>query len=119
MSMDLPTWRTRSRGPDKNPEVSRAAMAFVRTVLTMNEALLEEDRKIKLLRFIIDLNQAVLMQQVDLTLREAFQIMRDTRQAVLNLFPDKESVYELIYAPRFRRIIRERFVLPGGRTGQR
>jgi hypothetical protein len=80
----------------------------------MNEALLEEDKRMRLLRFVIDLNQAVLMQQVDLTLREAFQIMRDTRQAALNLFPGKEDVYELIYAPRFRRIIRERFVIPGG-----
>ena len=80
----------------------------------MNEALLEEDKRMRILRFVIDLNQAVLMQQVDLTLREAFQIMRDTRQAALNLFPGKEDVYELIYAPRFRRIIRERFVIPGG-----
>ncbi len=80
----------------------------------MNEALLEEDKRMRLLRFVIDLNQAVLMQQVDLTLREAFQIMRDTRQAALNLFPGKDDVYELIYAPRFRRIIRERFVIPGG-----
>jgi hypothetical protein len=80
----------------------------------MNEALLEEDKRMRLLRFVIDLNQAVLMQQVDLTLREAFQIMRDTRQAALNLFPGKEDVYELIYAPRFRRIIRERFVISGG-----
>ncbi len=84
----------------------------------MNEALLEEDKRMRLLRFVIDLNQAVLMQEVDLTLREAFQIMRDTRQAALNLFPGKEDVYELIYAPRFRRIIRERFVIPGGLAKQ-
>ncbi|MGC1455535.1 MAG: hypothetical protein WA946_10160 [Nitrospirota bacterium] len=83
----------------------------------MNEALLEEDKRMRILRFVIDLNQAVLMQQADLTLREAFQIMRDTRQAALNLFPGKEDVYELIYAPRFRRIIRERFVIPGGLRG--
>lgn len=80
----------------------------------MKDALLEEDRRMRLLRFVVDLNQALLMQQMDLTLREAFQIVRDTRKAVLNLFPDKEGAYELIYAPRFRRIIRERFVIPGG-----
>jgi hypothetical protein len=85
----------------------------------MKEALLEEDRRMRMLRFVVDLNQAILMQQVDLTLREAFKIMRDTRQAVLNLFPGKESAYELIYAPRFRRIITERFVIPGGRAQQR
>lgn len=80
----------------------------------MKDALLEEDRRMRILRFVVDLNQALLMQQMDLTLREAFQIMRDTKRAALNLFPDKEGAYELIYAPRFRRIIRERFLIPGG-----
>jgi hypothetical protein len=80
----------------------------------MNTALLEEDKKIRLLRFVVNLNLAVIMQQADLTLRDAFQIMKDTKRAALNLFPDKEDVYELIYAPRFKRTIRERFVIPGG-----
>ena len=80
----------------------------------MNEALREEEKKMRLLRFVVDVNQAVLMQQADLTLRDAFEILKNTRQAALNLFPDKEDVFELIYTPRFRRIIRERFVIPGG-----
>ena len=80
----------------------------------MKEALQEEEKRIRLLRFVVDLNQAVLMQQADLTMREAFEIIKNTRRAALNLFPDKESVFDLIYAPRFRRIIRERFVIPGG-----
>lgn len=72
-----------------------------------------------MLRFIVDLNQALLLQQADLTLCEAFKIMRDTKQAVLNLFPGKDTTYELIYAPRFRRIIAERFVIIGGLSRQR
>ena len=80
----------------------------------MKEALQEEEKKLRMLRFIVDLNQAVLLQQADLTLRDAFEILKNTRQAALNLFPDKEDVFELIYTPRFRRIIRERFVIPGG-----
>ena len=80
---------------------------------------MEEEKKMRMLRFVVDLNQAILLQQVDLTLREAFQIMQDTKQAALNLFPGKESTYELIYAPRFRRIIAERFVIPGGLAQQR
>ena len=80
----------------------------------MKEALQEEEKKLRMLRFIVDLNQAVLLQQADLTLRDAFEILKNTRQAALNLFPDKEEVFELIYTPRFRRIIRERFVIPGG-----
>jgi hypothetical protein len=80
----------------------------------MNEALQDEEKRIRILRFVVDLNLAILMQQADLTLREAFEIMKSTKQAALNLFPDKEQVYELIYAPRFRRIISERFVIVGG-----
>lgn len=68
----------------------------------------------RLLRFVVDIAQATLMQQADLTMREAFEIMRSTKQAALNLFPGKEDVYDLIYTPRFRRIISERFVIVGG-----
>ena len=80
----------------------------------MQKALMEEEKKMRMLRFMIDINQAMLMQQADLTLREAFHIMREAKRAALNLFPDKEHVYDLIYTPRFRRIIVERFVIPGG-----
>jgi hypothetical protein len=80
----------------------------------MKDKILEEEKNMRRLRFIIDLAQAILMQQSDLTLKEAFDIMRNTKKAALNLFPDKESTYELIYAPRFRRIIAERFVITGG-----
>lgn len=83
----------------------------------MNEALREEEKKLRMLKFVVDLNLAVLMQQSDLTLHEAFEILKNTKQAALNLFPDKEQVFELIYSPRFRRIIRERFVIRGGLAG--
>ena len=79
----------------------------------MNDAIREEEKRLRMLRFIVDLNQAILMQQADLTMRDAFQIMRDTKKAALNLFPDKEHVFDLIYTPRLRRIIRDRFVIPG------
>jgi len=84
----------------------------------MQKGLMEEEKKMRLLRFVIDINQALLMQQSDLTLREAFHIMRSAKQAALNLFPDKEHVYDLIYTPRFRRIIAERFVIQGGLARQ-
>ena len=80
----------------------------------MDQTLREEEKKMRLLRFIVDLAQATLMQQADLTMREAFEIMKNTKQAALNLFPGKEDIYDLIYAPRFRRIISERFVILGG-----
>ncbi len=85
----------------------------------MDEERKLEEKKLRTLRIVMDLNLAVLMQQADLTLREAAEIMRNAKRAALNLFPDKESVYDLIYAPRFRRVVRERFVIPGGLAKQR
>jgi hypothetical protein len=80
----------------------------------MNEAMREEERRLRMLRFVVDLNLATLMQQTDLTLREAFDILKNTRQAARNLFPGKDDVFELIYTPRFMRIIRERFLIARG-----
>jgi hypothetical protein len=77
------------------------------------ELLADEEKRMRRLRFLVNLTQGVLMQ-ADLTLREAFEIMNDTKKAALALFPDKESVYDLVYTPRFKRIITERFVIPGG-----
>lgn len=77
----------------------------------------EEDKKIRWLRFLVDLAQATLMQS-NLTLREAFDIVDDTKRAALNLFPGKEQVYDLVYGPRFQRIIAERFLIPDGSAGR-
>ena len=78
------------------------------------ENLKDEEKRLRRLRFLVNLAQGVLMQ-ADLTLREAFTIMEDTKKAALTLFPDKEDVYDLVYTPRLRRIIRDRFVIPGGK----
>ena len=81
------------------------------------ELIREEEKKIRRLRFIVDLAEAVLMQS-RLTLRESLDLMDQTKQAALMLFPDKESVYDLVYTPRFRRIIDERFTIPGSLSGR-
>lgn len=81
---------------------------------TTPENLKDEEKRLRRLRFLVNLAQGVLMQ-ADLTLREAFTIMEDTKKAALTLFPDKEDVYDLVYTPRLRRIIRDRFVIPGGK----
>ncbi len=84
----------------------------------VNEDLLkEEEKKIRRLRFIVDLTEAVLMQS-DLSVQECMDLIRNTKEAALGLFPDKESVYDLVYAPRFRRIIHERFTIPGSPSGR-
>jgi hypothetical protein len=59
---------------------------------------------------VVDLTSSVLVQG-RLTMPEAEALVAATRKRALELFPDKESTYELILAPRFARLIRE-FVAP-------
>ena len=83
----------------------------------LEDLIREEEKKMRQLRLIVDLAEAVLMQS-SLTLRESLDLMDQTKKAALALFPDKEAVYDLIYLPRFRRIIDERFTIPGSLSGR-
>jgi len=71
-----------------------------------DDALREENRKMRFLRLIVDATAARL-RQGDLSPIEALTLMSETKKAVLHLFPDKEDVYDLIYKPRFERILKE------------
>jgi len=68
----------------------------------------EENRKIRFLRFLVDFS-LLSVQQDDLSLEEALRIVEDVKRAACNLFPGKEETFELIYRPRFDRVIEERF----------
>jgi hypothetical protein len=72
------------------------------------ESLIEEDKKMRRLRFIVDLTAQVLAQE-KMTIDEALDLLNATRRTVLNLFPGKELTYDIIYGRRFERILRERF----------
>jgi len=74
----------------------------------VDQEIREENRKIRFLRFLIDLS-ILSIQQGDLTLEEASAMVSDVKRAALNLFPGKEAAFELIYRPRFQRVIAERF----------
>jgi len=66
----------------------------------------EEELKMRYLRLVVDITVAVL-RQGDLSIPEALELINDTRRQILGLFPDKEDAYNLIYKPRFERIIKE------------
>ena len=67
-----------------------------------------ENRRIRFLRFLVDFS-ILSIQQNDLSLEEALKIVEDAKCAACNLFPGKEETFELIYRPRFNRVIQERF----------
>ena len=70
----------------------------------------EESRKVRRLQLVVDLVTNVLWQS-DLPIEEASEMVAETRRFALALFPDKEATYDLIYAPRFRRILTEKYNL--------
>ncbi len=76
--------------------------------MNKEELIREENRKIRRLQLMVDMTIQLLSQVRDLTLPEAMQYIENVRQFALFLFPDKEREFELIYKPRFFRILRER-----------
>jgi len=73
------------------------------------EELKEEQRKIRRLQMMMDMVMSVIGQDESLTVDEAAQMVADSRQAALAMFPDKELAYNLIYKPRLQRLMRERY----------
>ncbi len=70
----------------------------------------EEGRKVRRLQFVVDLTMNVLWQ-TDMPIEEASAMIAETRRFALRLFPDKGSTYDLIYAPRFQRLLSEKYNL--------
>jgi hypothetical protein len=68
----------------------------------------EENRKIRYLRFLVDFS-ILSIQQDNLLFEEALGLVEDVKRAACSLFPGKEETFELIYRPRFNRVIQERF----------
>jgi hypothetical protein len=80
------------------------------SVTAEKAALLAEERKLRRLGRAMDV-AAALLWQVDLTLEEARDVVNHAKQTALQLFPDKEATFDLIYGPRFRRILSEKYRL--------
>jgi len=68
----------------------------------------EENRKVRRLQLVVGLVMNVIRQS-DLPLEEAQELIADTRRFALRLFPDKAHVYDLIYQPRFQRLLAEKY----------
>ena len=74
------------------------------------EALLAEERKIRRLRRAMDI-AATMLWRIDLSLDEARDVVAHAKHTALQLFPDKEDTFDLIYGARFRRILNEKYRL--------
>lgn len=80
------------------------------TDIRRNQAIREENRNLRYLRFLVDL--ALLEIRGGRVSREqAAQMVENVRSQALKLFPGKETAFDIIYRPRLQRAITETFKL--------
>ena len=77
---------------------------------TERKALIElEDKLIRRLRFLVNLTFATIAQDDSLTLEQAWEHVLALKGAAVAMFPGKEETFDLVYLPRFSRLLAERF----------
>jgi hypothetical protein len=68
-----------------------------------------EARLLRRLQMMMNLVIQTIAQDSSLSVDDASQMIADARKAALAMFPGKELAYDLIWKPRFQRLMRERF----------
>lgn len=66
----------------------------------------EESRRVRKLRIVVNLALNVIAQG-ELSIEEAHEMVAATRRVAEQLFPGKGETFDLIYRPKFRRLINE------------
>ncbi len=70
--------------------------------------ILEENRRARRLQIVVDLVLNTVAQS-DISVDEAAELAARTRQYALTLFPNKSLAYDIIYLPRFKRLMAEKY----------
>ena len=71
----------------------------------------EEAKLLRRLQMMMNMVMGVIAQDNTLGYDDAAAMVADARTAALAMFPGKELAYDLIWKPRFQRLMRERFRL--------
>lgn len=66
----------------------------------------EESRRVRSVRLMVDLASNLIMQG-NISRAEGEALVTAVRARILDLFPDREETYELLYATRFARLLDE------------
>jgi hypothetical protein len=74
----------------------------------MKDELIEEEKRLRRLRFLVDFALEYLGTQ-DVTHDEAIAVVEGVKRRALQLFPGKDEAFDIIYAPRFKRLLNEKF----------
>jgi hypothetical protein len=64
---------------------------------------------IRRLRFLVNLTFATIAQDDSLTLEQAWEHVMALKGAAVAMFPGKEGTFDLVYMPRFSRLLAERY----------
>jgi hypothetical protein len=75
------------------------------------EEIAAEGRRVRRLQLMMDLVMSVIRQNDSMPVEEASELVASARRAALNLFPGKELAFDLIYRPRFQRLLNEKYRL--------
>ena len=70
-----------------------------------------ERKKVRRLQFMLSMVLDVIGLQDSMPVEEASELIASARKAALTLFPGKELAYDLLYRPRFQRLIHEKYGL--------
>jgi hypothetical protein len=101
-----------NRGVMNLPEqTNQASLPSGKDQTSQPEDTAEEARKIRRLQLMMSMVMSVIGQDPTLTLEEASELAAGAKRAALAMFPDKELAFDLIYKPRLKRLIRDRFRL--------
>lgn len=76
--------------------------------MSLEKELQEENRRIRRLCLLVDLALEYIGNRT-LTHDEAIEIVEGVKRHALDLFPGKEDAFDMIYIPRFRRLLNAKF----------
>ena len=74
------------------------------------EEIKQEDKNLRYLKRVIDLNMAVIAQ-TRMPIEEAHKIVASVKEFAVRLFPEKGDVFDMLYVARFKRLINEKYGL--------
>lgn len=96
----------------RSPEAAIVASAVLPTPEEIAAQMAEQQEEQKLIRrmqMMMNMVMQVIAQDPSLSIDDASQMIADSKKAALAMFPGKELAYEIIWKPRFQRVMRERF----------
>jgi hypothetical protein len=76
--------------------------------MAVDDEIEDENKRIRRLCFLVDLSLEYIGNRA-LTHEEALGIVEGVKRHAISLFPGKEETFDIIYAPRFKRLLNTKF----------